>query len=231
MITPLAARRGLITPLARGIQRESAAVSWWLSGGISAANCIAAYQPKGAASYAASKVNLANPGTYDAGDGSAYPTWNATDGWIFVTKYLTTGIVPTDNFSCVVRFSNTVNNGECFMLSSLKTGAPVCYFELSPYLSGNMRFLYGDKVLPVSSGGKSAGVMGMTNTTGYYNGASVVSMAGYSWSGTTVPLYIGRRNADGGGGAGFTGYIQALAIYNINIDSYVSALTIAMNAL
>ena len=33
MITPLAARRGLITSLARGIQRESAAVSWWLAKG------------------------------------------------------------------------------------------------------------------------------------------------------------------------------------------------------
>jgi len=38
---------------------------WWLSGGIAAANCVAAYQPKGAASLEASYVNLANPGTYN----------------------------------------------------------------------------------------------------------------------------------------------------------------------
>ncbi len=47
-----------------------AEIPWWLAGGIPAENCIAAYQPKGAASYAASKVNLANPGTYDAYEGT-----------------------------------------------------------------------------------------------------------------------------------------------------------------
>lgn len=40
--------------------------SWWLTGGISPANAIVAYKPKGAASLAASYVNLASPGTNDA---------------------------------------------------------------------------------------------------------------------------------------------------------------------
>ena len=54
---------------------------WYLAGGVSAANCIAAWQPKGAASLAASYVNLANPGTYNL-TGTTPPTWNASDGWI-----------------------------------------------------------------------------------------------------------------------------------------------------
>lgn len=68
---------------------------WWLSGGIDPANVLAAYQPKGAASYAASKVNLANPGTYDMAEGDAdgalAPAWSAEDGWNFTTNmmYLT----------------------------------------------------------------------------------------------------------------------------------------------
>ena len=37
--------------------------NWWVVAG---RTCVVAYQPKGAATYAASLVNLANPGTYDA---------------------------------------------------------------------------------------------------------------------------------------------------------------------
>ena len=55
---------------------------WYLSGGVSAANCIAAYQPIGAVDYAGSKVNLANLGTYDANnEGTHVPTWDVTTKW------------------------------------------------------------------------------------------------------------------------------------------------------
>ena len=82
---------------------QAAAVDWWLSGGISAANAILAYQAKGAASYAASLVNLANPGTYDAYAGSA-PTWAAGTGWVFngSTQYL---------YAHSSGFSDLVSNG------------------------------------------------------------------------------------------------------------------------
>src|SRR4030042_328416 len=60
-----------------------AAIPWYLSGGIPKADCLAAYQPKGAASYAASKVNIVNPGTYDLTDGAAFPTWDVVNGWTF----------------------------------------------------------------------------------------------------------------------------------------------------
>lgn len=67
-----------------------AEVDWWLAGGIPAANCIAAYQPIGAADYATSLVNLANPGTYDAYAGEA-PNFAAATGWGFTgTQYLLT---------------------------------------------------------------------------------------------------------------------------------------------
>lgn len=55
---------------------------------------LAAFQPLGAASYAASKVNLLNPGTNDAADGTAYPTWDASYGWGMASaslQYLTVG--------------------------------------------------------------------------------------------------------------------------------------------
>lgn len=69
-----------------------AAADWWVVPG---KTCVAAYQPIGAASLAASYVNLANPGTYDAAPGVA-PTWASATGWTFngSTQYLTTGITP-----------------------------------------------------------------------------------------------------------------------------------------
>jgi hypothetical protein len=72
------------------------ASAWYLAGGVDPANCIAAYQAKGAASYAASKVNLANPGTWDLSEIIA-PTWNALTGWTFdgATTLLDTGLTLT----------------------------------------------------------------------------------------------------------------------------------------
>ena len=90
--------------------QAAAVVPWYLSGGILAANCIAAYQPKGAASLAASYVNLANPGTYDAAPVVA-PTWDAVNGWVGDgTQYLNTGVVPAANYSMFVRFSGAPQN-------------------------------------------------------------------------------------------------------------------------
>ena len=50
------------------------AARWYLAGGISASACVAAYQPKGSTSLAASYTNLNSPGTYNAAPGVA-PTW------------------------------------------------------------------------------------------------------------------------------------------------------------
>ena len=63
--------------------RGGAIIPWYLAGGVDPAHCIAAYQPKGAASYAASKINLANPGTYDITEKNAgvEPSWSAENGW------------------------------------------------------------------------------------------------------------------------------------------------------
>lgn len=71
---------------------------WWLAGGVNASDCLAAYQSIGADSYVASKVNLANPGTYDIADGASYPTWNAATGWTFdgISTYLDTNITTED---------------------------------------------------------------------------------------------------------------------------------------
>ena len=58
---------------------SAAAADWWAVAG---KTCVAAYQPKGAADLAASYVNLANPGTYDAVPDSSF-SFDVSIGWIF----------------------------------------------------------------------------------------------------------------------------------------------------
>lgn len=70
---------------------------------------VAVYQPKGAASLAASYVNLVNPGTYDAAPGVA-PTFAGATGWTFngTTQYLTSGVAPAITWTVIARFANAV---------------------------------------------------------------------------------------------------------------------------
>ena len=127
--------------LGSGLMTHRAASGWWLSGGISAANCKAAYAPKGAASLVASYSNLNAPGTNDAAPGTA-PTWDATNGWIFngTNQYLTTGIVPAAGYSMIVRFSNLTSDG--YLAGTQQTAAPR-FFQLLPRATGNI-WIYGD---------------------------------------------------------------------------------------
>lgn len=85
-----------------------AVAPWWKVAG---KTCVAAYQPKGAASLAASYVNLANPGTYDAAPGAA-PTLTA-DGWSFDgTQYLVVaGLVQNRPLTMLVSASQSSSDG------------------------------------------------------------------------------------------------------------------------
>lgn len=72
------------------------AYPWWdpLNDG---ASIVAAYQAISAADYAASKVNLANPGTYDITD-TTPPSWTIGAGWTFdgSTEFLNTNLAMSD---------------------------------------------------------------------------------------------------------------------------------------
>lgn len=197
---------------------------WYLSGGIALANCVAAYQPKGAASLAASYTNLANPGTYDAAPGVA-PTFDAATGWTFngSTQYLSTGIYVASGWSWILRWSGTPGGGNDIFGSydggdrgfSFAPAPAGAYWNLGGYAQGNAG---------------ASGVAAATNATGYYNGSSATGAIG-AWSGgaSALDIRIGGRNQ---GAPSFrAGSIQALAIYNIDITAYIAALTAAMAAL
>jgi len=196
---------------------------WWLAGGIAPANCVAAYQAKGAASYATSLVNLANPGTYNATEGDA-PDWDAVSGWKFngSSNYLDSGVVPAAGWSMIVRFSNVpaAQKSVCGC-----TGTP--RFYLRPYhLSTQRVYGYGSSALLVTTTISTSGVMALVGgDSGFYDGVNEGSV-NFSFTTTTSHVFIGK-----GYDQFFGGYVQAFALYDTNISSYISALTTAMNAL
>lgn len=157
-ITVLGSRYGIQGALGRSVKR-AAAGGWWLSGGIAAANCIAAYQPKGAANYAASLVNLANPGTYNAYAGNA-PDWDASHGWIFngINDYLKTGIIPGNvNWSYIFQYSDPDSNSykRWWGCRNSTTGTSV-----------GMENRVGNSTLWVMNGGTNTNQKSVTSTGG-----------------------------------------------------------------
>jgi len=209
-------------------QAAEVASSWWLSGGIDAANCVAAYQPKGAASYAASKVNLANPGMYDATEGTA-PDWDSTNGWKGngTSQYLYVGVTPLSSWTIAIRFSNRGNRNEYY------------------YSSGNINLQHVTVPNLRNYWGNASGISYFQGTTP--NGTlitTVISANRYARLNDIAPkidsgtdkigngsgdLFILSKNAT----TGFAQiYIQAFAVYNVNFTAaQVTALTTAMNAL
>lgn len=209
------------------------AAPWWLSGGILAANCIAAYQPKGAASYAASKVNLANPGTYDATEGTA-PDWDAVNGWGFVlgsSEYLITGITPGSGWSAFCQFSEFAVGQPRFLFGSINIGDDQG-MGINPSRSDDRPIFYNGGRETLVGGGFTTGNAGVAGQYGYKDGVSVTAALA-AWSTTVSDIYIGAYNRYGAGVQGFaTVKIKALSIYNTVITGdQITALTAAMAAL
>lgn len=232
LIYSLAARRGMITPLARGIQR--AASGWWLAGGISPANCAAAWQPKGAADYASSKINLANPGTYNCSDGTAYPTWNAATGWTFngTSQFLNSGLVATENMTVIIRIANATTPAHGYPTLFGTYDESNRWFHIHPRSFANRRYyIHGAGTSSYKVGNLVTCVVGIAKYTPYLDGVAEtgLSLPLSGWSGTaTTQMPIGKRTD----GYWYAGDILAMAFYYIELDGTVmAALTTAMNAL
>ena len=150
------------------------ATEWWQS--VAGKTPVVAYKAFGIGSQAASYVNLADPGTYDAWPARA-PTWNSTDGWIFngLSQYIDTGIEPQSNWTILVRYSNaTLDNEWLFGITDEDTGANQSYsasysgaYDHS-YWMGNS---YTDDPFEIDVlDPKPAGVVGISEFQGYFDG-------------------------------------------------------------
>lgn len=227
-------------PAVRMMHPRSAAavVPWWLSGGILAANCLAAYTPKGAASLAASYDNNAAPGnglpdgTYDAAPGVA-PTWNAATGWIGgAGVYLLTGITPplgAPTWSAVVRFTGILPNQVPFGMRD--TSAPTGSFHIYPS-DGLKRYYRNGNLMGLSIIGPIlTGIMGFAGTTAYLNGVAEAGVIPGTIDGS-LPILMLTWNNNGTPGTSMTGSMQAFAVYSTTLTGpQVLAVTTAMAAL
>lgn len=150
---------------------------------------VAVYQPKGAASLAASYVNLVNPGTYNAAPGVA-PTFSAATGWTFngTTQYLTTGITPAITWTVIARFANAV--ASIGAVGAYNAGSDN-FFIRPANAAGNRTYSCGGE--RNIAGTQTNCVMAMAGKNCYLNGASDGTIgAGGS---NTRPIGLGSVNS------------------------------------
>jgi len=230
-ITALGSRYGIQGALGRSVKRAAAGGGWWLAGGIAAANCIAAYQPKGAASYAASKVNLANAGTYDAISGNSHSAWDASYGWDFVAanaQWISTEIASNAITSFIIRYSD-MPDAESYLGTRNSNYYGLRFrpqYGLTYYLNWGSNAINAANANPVGNH-----VVGMSNAgSGYYDGAKAKTLgaAGTSYD---SKFFIGAASFLSGSLGNGTYKVQAAAFYSVSIDDYIAGLTTAMNAL
>lgn len=199
---------------------SSGAGNWWEAGG--ATGAVAVYQPIGAASLAASYVNLANPGTCDAADGTA-PSFDAATGWRFATnKYLRTGIIPAYTWTILVRFSDASLN--------VLFGTNFVRWAIWPAYPGDKIDYIWNNNDNFQAPALTAGTIGYAGNLAYRNGVLDKTLSGTPT--LTTEIYIGATN--NGGTATFfgTNNIQAVAIYNTTLTApMVLAVSTAMAAL
>lgn len=210
---------------------------WWdLNGTIT--SCIAAYQSKGAASYAASKVNLVNSGTYGLTDGSPYPSWTADNGWYFWTNalesaHLITSITPTSTWTVIVRYANLANarNAAIGTVSDDDMG-----FSLLPYSNTYALRNHWQQATVTNrvSGSANAGVTALAGVYCYTDGTLKLTLTDAQSVTYQYPFFIGCKNTKGTAvfNEGTVGNLYACAFYNATLtEQNIADLTTAMNAL
>jgi hypothetical protein len=215
------------------------AIPWYLSGGITAANCLAAYTPKGAASLAASYDNNAAPGngladgTYDCTLGTA-PSFDAATGWSFLatsSQYLKTGFMTVDSndFSAIVRFSDRSTNGMLFGVVNLLGNL---YWFGTQGNNGSNKVAYGNTGVAIGGAAIASGTLGFAGLKGFKNGSYDVDIGGTYTFTAAREVYVGCRNLNGSPNTYQTVKIQALAIYNTTLSApQILAVSTAMAAL
>lgn len=216
--------------------QPTAPVLWYLRGGIPLANCKAAYAPKGAASYEASLINLANPGTGNA-TAIGSPQWDATNGWKFPDN-AGTGMLTGLNlagtnkaWSILIRWSNPHVTGTGWLF-----GAVVDQYNDS---IGFYWHTNGVSSLAASSGYKSdlavaaSTIVGIAGNKAYSNGSDIGTISNKNAinAALTDLAIAGRWN-----GSTFTAIrqmnCQAFVAYDtVLTPAQVSAVTAAMQAL
>jgi len=158
------------------------ASSWWRVAG-AGSYCVGAYQAKGAASQAAAKVNLANPGTYDLT--GTDPPWSATRGFQIPsatgTAYYDTGVMALPGWTIICQFGNLTGSGIPVWGNYRPPAGGQYGMELYPSTGTQRAYTYGTRQAAAAPP-VTAGNMGMAGRQGYLNGAADLLVASTTWS-------------------------------------------------
>jgi len=216
----------VLSPTFKPSSQAAAGGTWWdLNGTIT--SCIAAYQPKGAASYAASLTDLSG-NSNDAYEGTT-PSWNTATGWTSSNDaYLKTGISPDDGYSAIVRFTGT-GSSICYPFGGRKTNNLLDQFLIVAYGSSGERSYRFGTMNQIFPGGQSSGIMAMAGANCYLNGEADGTTAGTMQTPSECYL-LGFQSA----GSAVLSYctIAAFALYNAELTStQIGNITTAMAAL
>lgn len=195
---------------------SASAGGWWVVPG---RTCVGAYAAKDAVSYAASKINLANPGTVDLTDNSSYPTWDAANGWASdSTQTLVCNVSAGIGWTHIVRFSNCTSGNFYAIVSGSDGWKSV---QLVPRAGLNLHgYIHGSNSGYDGAGYISSGVMAIAGNSAYLDGALEGSMTQYA--STFNPIYI----------CGAPAYTSHYAVYSDTLsDSEIGDLYTAIAAL
>jgi len=210
----------------------SSLVYWYLAGAVPAANCKAAYQPVGAASLAASYIDIAS--TFDITAIDA-PTFNSATGWTFngTSDVLNTGYVPPNQVtrSAIVRISGASTGAANRNIFGDRNSVDGTYVVLrNTNNASKATFNNGSGTGITHTTNVAAGVLAIAGLDGYIDGSDVGNMAAGTYNMAAVTIHIGQAN--GIASEFYSGNIQAIAFYDITLTpAQVVAITAAMNAL
>ena len=207
-------------PIAAGIAEPQ---GWWSAGGASGA--VLAYQAKGAASYAAAKVNQVQSGTYNLTELTAAPAWDTTNGMQHNSECFDTGWIPTGGSTLIARYSNASGNST---LVGTYDNTYLLYLQL--FLDFNAIF-YGNGGGSLLGSSAPASAIVAVSDMGYLNGSNI-GAGSLTPHAVGASLYVGALNNAGSPASFYNGYWQAIAAYNaILTPSQIAAVTTAMAAL
>jgi hypothetical protein len=202
---------------------------WYAAGG-SLASCVIAYKPIGAANLAASYVNLANPGTYNASvfPTKSAPTFSAVTGWAFdsgSSNVLTTSYTPPDQVArtMAIRISDGSAGYACGTRSTSGTNwlaLQTTNGTAGIFRIGSNNYTHSTTIF--------SGVVIAAGLDPYINGSDVGNIAAGTYA-LTHEFLIGGYNNAGTAATLYTGKVQAFALYTSTLNAtQVGILSTAM---
>lgn len=202
---------------------------WWT---VSGKTVYCAHQAKGAPSLVLSYTNLANPGTRNAGVGSA-PSLVA-GGWSFNgSQYLTTIFVPDADRSqtMLVQFSNHNGTQYTRLAGSWQGSAQAGRFWVSPTWGNAVTWENNYSSTPINAPATTSGNLGFAGTRNFRNGSYIGTGATGASLNNTFPVWIGGIN-NNGVLAGCVVTIAAFVLYEDQLsDAEFGTVAAAMAAL